>query len=321
MDALPIDLSNPAVKFYVALVRLQVLTPLSLLINVATVLICAFVANPSIAGVARLHPTSLTPNFHVISAYVGLIWLGQLGYCVLLVLARKEETKKAMVNAVGFALVVANVVMALWAVAFVMQWFLVSTVLQGILLLFLLFSNIVLLIYHQPNSSRPLDTALIHAPLRFFLILPLILLFPLSLFISLGLSYTPTPPGPPRNPDDYHSMTAFGVLLGTNILSLIVIAIRRDIVCCVAATWIAVSLWTAMPKPGSVYITAITFTVLHPLALIVAICYRQCFPQTNRIVLTGDERALQANANGHRGQLTGPDAERGPREVDDENWG
>ena len=119
MDALPLDLSNPAVKFYLALVRLQVLTPLSLLINVAAIITCAFVANPSIAGVARLHPTSITPNSHAISAYMGLIWLGQLGYCVLLVFARKEETKRAMVNAVGFALVFANVVMALWAVAFV----------------------------------------------------------------------------------------------------------------------------------------------------------------------------------------------------------
>ncbi|KAF8902568.1 hypothetical protein CPB84DRAFT_1775703 [Gymnopilus junonius] len=300
MDVLPVDFSNPAVKFYIALVRLQVLTPLSLLINVATVLF------------SRLHPTSLTPNFHAISAYVGLIWLAQLGYCVLL---------KAMVNAVGFGLVLPICLWHFGAVAFVMQWFIISTILQGLLLLVLLFSNIVLLIYHQPDSSRPLDTALIHAPLRFFLMLPLNVLFTLSLFISLGLSYTPTPPGPPKNPDDYHSMIAFGVLMGTNLLSLLVIVIRRDIVCCVASTWLAVSLWTAVPKPASVYITSIIFTVLHPLSLTVAICYRQCFTQTNRIALVGDERALPANATEHREHPTVPDIERGPREVDDENWG
>ena len=62
-----------------------------------------------------------------------------------------------------------------------MKWFLFATILQGLLLLLLLYSNIALLIYHPPDSSRPLDTALIHAPLRFFLILPLSILFPLCL--------------------------------------------------------------------------------------------------------------------------------------------
>ena len=65
----------------------------------------------------------------------------------------------------------------------IMQWFLVATILQGLLILLLLYSNIALLIYHPPDSSRPLDTALIHAPLRFFLILPLSILFPLCLLL------------------------------------------------------------------------------------------------------------------------------------------
>lgn len=79
--------------------------------------------------------------------------------------------------------------MALWAISWVMQWFLLSTILQGILLLLLIFSNMVLLIYHPPASSRPLDTALIHAPLRFFLVLPLNVLFSLCLlYVQYDLS-------------------------------------------------------------------------------------------------------------------------------------
>jgi hypothetical protein len=96
--------------------------------------------------------------------------------------------------------------MALWAIAWVrispsstinlfilfqvMQLFLLATILQGLLLLLLLYSNITLLIYHPPDSSRPLDTALIHAPLRFFLILPLSILFPLSLLLVLFFLFT-----------------------------------------------------------------------------------------------------------------------------------
>ncbi|KAG6334338.1 hypothetical protein ID866_4750 [Astraeus odoratus] len=173
MDPLPVDTSNPAIRDYLALVRLQVLTPLSLLINIATVLVCATIIKPSI---------------------------GQIGYCLLLVSARRTETKNALVKAVGLSLVLANWTMALWAISWVrvllslptnanvmpefikvLQFFLVSTILLGILILLLAYSNIALLVYHTPTTSRPLDMALIHAPLRFFLILPLSLMFPYSL--------------------------------------------------------------------------------------------------------------------------------------------
>ena len=93
MDNLPIDTSHPAVRDYLSLVRLQVLTPLSLLINIASVVVCTFLVNPSIAGVARLHPTSITPNASVIGVYLAVVFLGQIGYCLLLVVASKAETK------------------------------------------------------------------------------------------------------------------------------------------------------------------------------------------------------------------------------------
>jgi hypothetical protein len=93
MDTLPIDTSHPAVRDYLALVRLQVLTPLSLLINIAAVVVCTFVVNPSIAHVSRLYPTSITPNASVIGVYLAVVFLGQIGYCLLLVVASKSETK------------------------------------------------------------------------------------------------------------------------------------------------------------------------------------------------------------------------------------
>ena len=93
MDSLPIDTSHPAVRDYLSLVRLQVLTPLSLLINIAAVVVCTFVVNPSIAHVSHLHPTSITPNASVIGVYLAVVFLGQIGYCLLLVVASKTETK------------------------------------------------------------------------------------------------------------------------------------------------------------------------------------------------------------------------------------
>ncbi|KAF8153150.1 hypothetical protein B0H34DRAFT_662501 [Crassisporium funariophilum] len=329
MESLPLDTSHPAVRDYLSLVRLQVLTPLSLLINIAALTVCAFVVNPSIAGVARLYPTAITPNSGVVGAYVGVIFLGQIGYCLLLVVASKVETKRALVKGVGLSLVFANMVMALWAIAWIMQWFLLATILQGLLLLLLLFSNMALLIYHPPVSARPLDTALIHAPLRFFLILPLSILFPLCLFVTLHLTFRPTVPGPPQDYASWHATAGLGVLIGTNLLGFVVVVARRDIVWCVAATWIAASLWSARPKPAPIYISAILFTVLHPLGLLMSFIYARFYGPQRRgaVVLPPDDEhpGLYHHSAAHPRPAgvtaARPEIERGPREIEDETWG
>lgn len=59
--------------------------------------------------------------------------------------------------------------------------FIVSAVFFGILVILLLYSNIVLNVYHPMASARPLDTAFIHAPIRLFLNLPLTVLLPVSI--------------------------------------------------------------------------------------------------------------------------------------------
>ena len=43
--------------------------------------------------VTRSHPASISPWAPAIAAYVLAIYLGQVGYCILLVIARKPETK------------------------------------------------------------------------------------------------------------------------------------------------------------------------------------------------------------------------------------
>ncbi|KAJ7035669.1 hypothetical protein C8F04DRAFT_514803 [Mycena alexandri] len=320
MDSLPIDMSHPAVRDYLALVRLQVLTPLSLLINIASVLVCATAVNPSMRTISKLNPTSISPSPAVVSVYVGAMYLGQIGYCLLLVLARKPETKRTITKGVGLSLVFANWLMALWAVAWVFEWFILGTILQGLQIVLLLYSNIALLTYHSLNlTSRPFDMALIHAPLRFFFVLQLMLVFPLTLFIALGLT---TPPLYDGTPADYnrHMWSGFGVVFGTNLVSLIVIVLRRDIVWCAAATWICVSIWALRPKPQPVYITVLVFTIIHPLSLILAYIHAYFYSRSEvegngAVVLPGDEHPA----------LNHPPSEtqvRGPREVDPEAvWG
>ncbi|KAI0795783.1 hypothetical protein C8Q75DRAFT_712066 [Abortiporus biennis] len=314
MESLPIDPSNPAVRDYLALVRLQVLTPLSLLINIATVMVCSLVINPGLGEIARLYPSSISPAPYMIAIYIVAIYLLQLGYCLLLVMARKPETKNTLVRGVGLPLVFANWVMAGWAIAWLFQSFLVSTVLLGILLVLLIYANVVLLVYHAPTSERPFDIALIHAPLRAFMILPLGVLFFYSLFVTLGWTWSP------GEPQHYarHQWAGFGVVLGINILSLLVITIRRDIVWCVAACWINASLWSLKPKPFPVFITTVVFTIALPLALVASALWIRLRGGRREgvIALPPDEDDTHPHANGQS------QPQRGPREVDAEAiWG
>jgi len=168
-----------------------------------------------------------------------------------------------------------------------MGFFIAATVFQGIILLALLYSNISLSVYHPSKSSRVIDVVLIHAPLRFFLILPLNILFALSLLcgaqnfllyqsltfvFSVSINFNVENPDQPPNgqipnasstfhvlqsPESLHSMVAFGILLGVNVLELVAIIIQHDVVLCLAATWTAVSVWTATPKPPIVYVCQI----------------------------------------------------------------
>ncbi|KAJ8520876.1 hypothetical protein ONZ45_g2390 [Pleurotus djamor] len=322
-DVLPIDMNNPQVRDYLSLIRLQVLTPLSLLINIGSVLICSLIVDPSIRGIIKLYPSPITPRPSVIAAYVLLIYAGQIGYCILLTAARKPETKDAMVKGVGISLVLANWIMAFWAVTWVFRWFIASTVLLSMLTLLLIYSNINLLVYHAPTSGRPIDTALIHAPMRFFLILPMSIMLEYSLFITLGLIQTPTSPGIPRDYDRY-AFEGFLAVFFTNLVSIIVIAVRRDIVWCIAAVWICISVWSERPKASSVYITVLAFTALHPLALIGGFIYRQFF-RRKRVALVTDDDALYraaARENGRDGNTPDERRQRGANEIDPEElWG
>lgn len=68
--------------------------------------------------------------------------------------------------------------------------------------------------------------------------------------VTLGLSYSPS------HPDDYalHPWPGFAVTMATNLFSLLVVLLQRDIIWAIAATWICISIWTASPKPAPVFV-------------------------------------------------------------------
>ncbi|KAI0943138.1 hypothetical protein AcV7_002369 [Taiwanofungus camphoratus] len=220
-------------------------------------------------------------------------------------------TQAALVRGVGLPLVIANWVMAGWAIAWVLQAFLLSTVLLGILLVLLTYANIVLLVYHAPSTKRPFNIALIHAPMRAFLLWPLMVMFPYSLFVTLGFTWSP------GEPQHYarHQWAGFGVTLGVNLLGLVVIVLRRDIVWCIAASWMCATIWIRAPKPMPVWLTAVLFTIVHPLALVASMLW---------VHLRGRRGGAITLPPDEDGDVSGrtQDQGRGPREVDvDALWG
>ena len=77
-----------------------------------TVLVCSFIVRPSLGlwspvccrvptyktafytgDVTRSHPASISPSVSAIAIFILAIYLGQVGYCTLLIFARKPETK------------------------------------------------------------------------------------------------------------------------------------------------------------------------------------------------------------------------------------
>ncbi|KAI5120385.1 hypothetical protein M0805_000165 [Coniferiporia weirii] len=307
MDELPIDTSNPAVRDYLTLTRLQVLTPLSLLISIAAVGVTSVIISPGLGKIAKMYPTSLTPSPSFTAAYLMAVYIMQVGYCVVLVLARKRETKQALIKGSGLTLVLANCTMGLWAIAWSFKAFILSSVLLGILVILLIYSNIVLYVYHPPVSARPLDTAFIHAPLRLFLILPLTLLLPVSIFIAVGHYWAQ---GDTKAYNDY-MWEGFGVFFAMNVLGLVFVIMRRDIVWAVGAAWLAASVWKETPKSAPVSATAITFTFLHPVALLASMMYAT-FRQRRRgaIALPPDEEDFAAANRADHIEHANPDTGR-----------
>lgn len=73
----------------------------------------------STGTIAKLYPSAISPQPHMIAIYVVGILILQVGYCILLVFARNPDTKRALIKACGWPLMLSNWVMALAAVAWV----------------------------------------------------------------------------------------------------------------------------------------------------------------------------------------------------------
>ncbi|KAF8607369.1 hypothetical protein BDV93DRAFT_520240 [Ceratobasidium sp. AG-I] len=291
----PFDTSDPQTRLALKLLRLQVLTPLSVLINVAANLVCALVLSPSMADITELFPTNITPTKEMVGFYMTAVYVLLIGFCVLLITARNPATKETLVNGVGLRLVVVNWLMTAWAALWALQLFIASTVVLGlvaVLLGWIVFS----LLWYTPGGvlTRPFDSLFIHSPLKLWFMITLVLDFPLSLFIGLGWNY------PYTRPDQYarKQWEAFAFVVSMHAVGVLWVFIRRDLTVTIGGLWLVLAVMLKRPKGAPVFAALIVFAVLYPLTYISTIAWQRLKrheQDEGRIALPPDEEAAQEN--------------------------
>lgn len=75
------------------LTKVQVLTPLTILLNVASLAVCSILTKPNLGDINHEYLTQFTPNAAFILGFWAILFLLQVGFAILLVLGQKEFTK------------------------------------------------------------------------------------------------------------------------------------------------------------------------------------------------------------------------------------
>ncbi|QRV98987.1 signal peptidase complex catalytic subunit Sec11 [Ceratobasidium sp. AG-Ba] len=253
------------------------------------------------SDIVEQFPTGITPKTGMVGFYMTAVYVLLIGFCILLITAGKQETKETLVNGVGLRLVVVNWLMTAWAALWAMQLFLASSIVLGIaavLLGWIMFS----LIWFTPGGplTRPFDQLFIHAPLKLWFLITLMLDFPLSLFIALGWNY------PYTRPDMYarKQWEAFAFVVSMHTVGVIWVFIRQDLTVTLGGFWLVLSVMLQRPKSAPVFAATIVFAVLYPLTYISRMAWKRLKKhEEGRIALPPDEEealaAEQANGNGN----------------------
>jgi len=197
-----------------ALVRVQVATPLSVLVALAAVVITTVIIRPGMDEISNRHVNYLTPSSSFLLSYWALVFLLQVGYCILIVVSRKQETKKLVLNGVGLRLALVNFGLALWSVFWVLdkRWsFLAGEVILAINAFLLIITVGILNFKFHPDIKHPLDWLFVHVPIKLFLVV----LLQIDLWQQLGIIVGwDIPSGPKADSAGPGLWPSFGIITG-----------------------------------------------------------------------------------------------------------
>jgi len=220
-----------------------------------------------------------------------------VGFCLVLLLVRKDITKQTLVKGVGLRFAVANWLMAGWAACFTLQFFLGAEILILLNVLNVL-SIAITLIPYPPTLSRPIDALFIHAPITLLLAILFLLDWLSCGFIALGWIIEE------KGKMGKWTWQAVGGVAGVNFVAAIWEMVQRSYLMAGASIYLLLTLLlssprttptlpsTALPKPTPFLVTIIICLVLHPIALIIGLAWKRSRERTGRIRLEEEvERA------------------------------
>lgn len=272
------------------LVRLQIATPLSLLMTIGVNLVCAVGVKPGLAEINKQYPTLLTPNPIMLGIYWLVLYALQIGFCLVLVVARKEETKSTLVHGVGLRFAIGNWLQAGWAVAWTLKFFKVSEILVILNVINFLSIQLTLLAHPPSPRHRPLDSLFIHAPMTLFFTILFTLDWVHNGFIALNWLSLPDSSNPYAK-----TWQAVLALLLVHATLAVWIASKLDVWATIGGIWILLSiLFGNQRKPTPEVVTVVILLVLHPVALVGGLAWKKTKEREGRIRL--EEEAGEAGA-------------------------
>ncbi|KAN0061119.1 hypothetical protein ACQY0O_006854 [Thecaphora frezii] len=266
-----------------ALVRIQILTPLSILLQLGVMIICGSkIVHPNLGQVSRRHPTYLTVSEPFVLLYWAVLYLLQIGFAVFLLLSRTPETKKAIVHGVGTRLALANYMLVLWAIFWVLDGhipFILGTVALGVIAVLLLFNSLVLAIKYRPSKRHPLDWLFVHVPIKMFLVITLQYDVWQQLFMALDWD------AGSGHGDTLLQMglwPAFGIIAGMGVFSALWIFATADVTWTVAGIYLNLGLlWSKSfpvahpdhPRPAALTAATILAISMQAVAFIASVAW------------------------------------------------
>ncbi|ORY32107.1 hypothetical protein BCR39DRAFT_524185 [Naematelia encephala] len=290
------------------LVRLQIAIPISVLVALGANLVCALAIKPGLKGINELNPTLLTPNSYMVGIFWAFLYILQVGFCMVLLLVRKDVTKETLVNGVGLRFAIANWLQAAWAVCWSLQFFIGAEVLILLNVINVLSIHLTLLMY-PPTLRRPIDALFIHAPMTMLLAILLELDWMHNGFVALGWDIRE------EKSREKYTWQAVACIAAVNIVVALWAGFRRIYLLTAASVYILFCLLfssprtnptlptTALPKPTALLVTLIICLVLHPVSLLAGVAWKRTSEREGRIRLEEeveaaeeDERHAEADA-------------------------
>lgn len=152
-----------------SLVFLQMNTPLSVLFCIVAGIVGVMIV-PSINDVFNSHPTLLTAAPKMFLGYMFVLFMFQVGFCMLAVISQNSHTQRCIVRSTGSRLAVENYLMAVWFILFVLDTPTSTAigcyVLGGVAVLSLV-NFVVLRAEYRPRWVHPFELFLVHIPNKY----------------------------------------------------------------------------------------------------------------------------------------------------------